>query len=180
LSRATDENLTGLVSMLEHYHANALVTPATLPHSTASERWRALIAEQAIPVTVAVPDLHIDLGDGVQLQVLEAGDEASGMTLRLSYGQFSIHFDGGGAAATAMPATVLRTAGHGNTVSQTLLGVLTPSFMVFSLGGTRTSAPSADMLVELAEMGATAYRTNVNGTITFTSDGDRVWVETER
>jgi beta-lactamase superfamily II metal-dependent hydrolase len=183
LSRAADENLVGLVSMLEHYHANVLVAPATIPHSTASERWRALIAEQAIPVTVAAANMRIDLGDGVQLVVLEGGDEATGMTLRLNYGHFSIHFDGGGAAAnSAAPATVLRAAGHGNTglVSQPLLNALTPSFIVYSLGGTRAAAPNGDTLAQLAEVGATAYRTNVNGTITFASDGERVWLETER
>ena len=179
LTRAADENLTGLVSMLERYPP--LRWWRRRRSAQHGQRALARLDRGTNHFGDRASDMRIDLGDGVQLLVLEGGDETTGMTLRLSYGQFSIHFDGGGAAATATaPATILRAAGHGNNVSQPLLDALAPSFIVYSLAGTRAAAPSGDMLVQLAEVGATIYRTDTNGTIKFTSDGERVWVETER
>jgi hypothetical protein len=47
LSRASDEKMAGLVSLLECYHvAQLMLPPGNLPKSATAQRWRQLLAQQ--------------------------------------------------------------------------------------------------------------------------------------
>ena len=129
--------------------------------------------------------LRLDLGDGVMLEVVRVGDETEGSSLRLSYGTLSVYFDGDGVQPITpdAPVTVLRVGRHGDAkaASPELLDALSPSVAIISVGAsTRGSAPDDATLARLADSGATVYRTDENGTIRLTSDGEQLWIQTER
>ena len=119
------------------------------------------------------------------LEVVRVGDDADGLSLRLSYGTLSVYLDGDGDQPVTFdaPATVLRVGRHGDAkaAAPALLDALSPSIAIISVGATpRGSTPSDDTLARLRDSGATLYRTDLNGTIRLTSDGENVWFETER
>ena len=184
LTRASEEDLAGLVSLLERYRVGRLIAPAVLPAGTTAGRWRELVAAQGIALTAPVEGERIELGDGVELEVVQVSAD-SGLALRLRYGRVSIYFEGEGAPAVLPDeaAAVLRVGRHGDSqaASQALLDALSPQWAVISLGANPPAGePSADTLARLAGGDAVVYRTDLNGDISFTSDGERVWVQTER
>jgi beta-lactamase superfamily II metal-dependent hydrolase len=116
---------------------------------------------------------------------VRVGDDAEGVSLRLSYGQVSVYLDGDGDQPVAPDdtATVLRVGRHGDAKAATpkLLDALGPQFAIISVGAyNRSSAPNEETLSRLRDAGVTVYRTDENGTIRLTSDGAQLWIETER
>jgi hypothetical protein len=80
------------------------------------------------------------------LEVVRVGDDAEGLSLRLSYGQVSVYGDGGEtqelASAPDAVATVLRVGRHGDAKAATpqLLTALAPQFAIISVGVNNTNA----------------------------------------
>jgi competence protein ComEC len=80
---------------------------------------------------------------------------------------------------------VIKVAHHGSASSTTIqfLSVVNPQAVVISVGANNTyNLPNSDVVMRLEEwVGSTnLYRTDVNGTITFVTDGERLWVEEDR
>jgi competence protein ComEC len=216
LTRATDEKMAGLVSLLERYHIEQVVLPpGALPKSATAQRWRQLLAQQfpvagvgrlrggapesaatqtesaagpaaqALGIISPTLGLRLDVGDGVVLEVVHVGDDPEGVSLRLSYGQVSVYLDGDGEQPVTRDdtATVLRVGRHGDAKAATpeMLNALAPQFAIISVGANnRGSTPSEETLTRLREAGATVYRTDENGSMRLTSDGEQVRVETEK
>ncbi len=185
LTRASDEKLTGLVSLLERYGVAQIVEPDLSRNASTVRRWRELIAQRSIPVRTAITGMQLDLGDGVQMEIVRAGNSDEGLALRLSHGRLSIHLDGDGERSTESPdrALVLKVGRHGDGKSAhpELLQALAPQFAIISVGSdNRSNDPSEDTLARLNDSGVTVYRTDLHGSIEFVSDGEHVWVETER
>lgn len=82
-------------------------------------------------------------------------------------------------AATAAPATVLKVAHHGSgtSTSPELLERTQPQFAVISLGFRNLYGhPRADVLARLRAANVRAYRTDIQGVVTFYLDGKNVAV----
>lgn len=80
------------------------------------------------------------------------------------------------------PVDVLKVPHHGSHYSSTeeLLNRLHPSYAIISVGKrNRYHHPHAEVLNRLRSIGARVLRTDENGAITVTTDGDRLRVETE-
>ena len=108
-----------------------------------------------------------------------------GVSLRLSYGQVSVYLDGDGEQPVTPDdtATVLRAGRHGDAKAATpeLLNALSPQFAIISVGANnRGSTPSEETVTRLRDSGATVYRTDEHGTIRLTTDGEQVWIESEK
>jgi competence protein ComEC len=80
---------------------------------------------------------------------------------------------------------VLQVSHHGSSTStsEIFLAAVDPKVAVISAGAdNRFGHPSDDVMARLTErLGDDGiYLTSERGTITFTTDGERLWVETER
>jgi competence protein ComEC len=80
---------------------------------------------------------------------------------------------------------VLKVAHHGSDTSTTseFLSVASPQLAVMSVGsGNEYSHPSDEVMARLIEKvgSENIYRTDQDGTIEFITDGERLWVKTER
>lgn len=78
---------------------------------------------------------------------------------------------------------VLKVPHHGSSGGcyMEFLKNASPRVAVISVGGNnRYSHPASSTLKKLKELGIDTYRTDRNGTITITSDGHKLWVETEK
>ena len=80
-----------------------------------------------------------------------------------------------------LDSNVLKVAHHGSDTSTSshFLSVVDPNVAVISVGEDNAFCnPSDETLAKLN--GVEVYRTDVDGTISFISDGERLWVEMER
>ena len=84
-----------------------------------------------------------------------------------------------------LKSTVLKVAHHGSNTSTTpeFLAVASPELAVISVGADNEYGhPSDEVMARLIEeIGPeNIYRTDQDGTIEFITDGERLWVKTER
>ncbi len=112
------------------------------------------------------------------------------IVLKLSYGQVDFLFAGdaeGGAEASMVSASliddidILKVSHHGSKYCSTadFLSAAHPEIAIISVGANSYGHPAPETITRLQDVGATVYRTDVNGTIVVTTDGVTYSVETE-
>ena len=86
-------------------------------------------------------------------------------------------------AGLPLSATVLKSPHHGSKTSSTdaFLEAVAPQIVVISAGqDNKFGHPVPEILERYAEHGFTVLRTDQQGTVELTTDGERLWVETAR
>ncbi len=204
LTHAHDDHVTGLVEVLRRYEVKQVLAPGFPYTSSAYIEWLSVIEEKGIEYTRAEAGQRIDLGGGAILEVLhppgeflegtESDIDNNGVVIRLTMGEVSFLlmadlYDEGEEAllyqGVALRSTVLKVAHHGSSTSTTasFLAAVNPQVAVISVGVDNPFGhPSAEVIAGLSErLGEDRiYRTLERGTITLTTDGTRLWLETER
>ena len=84
-----------------------------------------------------------------------------------------------------LSSTVLKVAHHGSDTSTTpqFLAVVDPRLAVISVGGDNLYGhPTPEVMARLSQRinSENIYRTDEHGTIEFITDGERLWVKTEK
>lgn len=204
LTHPHHDHLAGLVAVLRRYQVGQVLYPDLDYESPLYDEWLRLIEEKGIKNTVARMGQQINLGNGAIMKVLSppvtllAGTESdvdnNSVVLRLSTGDVSFLFTGdimreaeweliGGRAD--LNSTVLKVAHHGADTSTTpeFLAVVNPQIAVISAGADdRFRHPSDEVVSRLEQkLGReNVYRTDWHGTIEFTTNGKRLWVEIDK
>ena len=134
----------------------------------------------------------LKLGDA-NIKVIYAGDETndindSSIILKLTYGKTSFLLTGDATSNVEkeiydddIKSDVLKVAHHGSTYSSTdeFLDSVGAKYAVISVGKNNTyNHPSNRTLDKLNKRNIKVYRTDLDGTITFTSDGENLSVQT--
>jgi competence protein ComEC len=202
LTHPDSDHLTGLVPVLERYQVGQVLQSAGAGESSpAYEQWRALIAQKGIPLQEAVAGMQVETGDGVVLEVLnpppgatseKAGDNDLSVVVRLVAGRASFLLTGDAearaeswmlASGRPLKSTVLKVSHHGSGGASTtpFLAAVRPQLAVISVGAeNRFGHPASEALERLAAIGVQVLRTDEQGTIELLTDGEQLWVETER
>ena len=204
LTHPSADHVTGLVEVLNRYRVREVLYPDLAFDSGVYDEWLRLIEDKEIKSTLAQAGQQINLGDGVIIEVLnpqslplsgtESDIDNNGAVLRLSLGrvsflltadmmreaEFELIYD-----RANLKSTVLKVAHHGSDTSTTpeFLAVASPELAVISVGADNDYGhPSEEVLSRLEERldAEDIYRTDENGTVEFITDGERLWVETER
>ncbi|MFN8442701.1 MAG: DNA internalization-related competence protein ComEC/Rec2 [Caldilineaceae bacterium] len=193
---------------LQYEIAKALITPITQA-SVDAEKWIEAMNKARTTVDLQQEGGKIDLGDGVILQVLwpPAGgfdpaeaqtddhvdtsyDNENGLVLRLEYGSFSSLFtaDIGAPSEAALlerhsplNATLLKVGHHGSkfSSSEPFIEAVNPQVAVIQVGQDNDYGhPHAATLQRLK--GRPILRTDIQGAIEVTSDGEQMWLKVER
>lgn len=195
------DHVTGLTEVLKRYRVKQVIYPDIADDSPVYQAWLGLVAEKGIKSVFAREGQLLELGDGAQLRVLApaaipAGQKMpslddSGVVLELVMGRVSFVFTAdiseqaelGLAGRRAIPpGTVLKVAHHGSdtATSPGFLAVADPGVAVISAGAdNRFGHPKPEVIgrLEAAVGPENIYRTDQQGTIEFTTDGQRLWVE---
>jgi competence protein ComEC len=201
MTHADDDHITGLVPLLERYTVAHAVEPG-VPNTSASYRQlQGLLEQKRPPVHLARAGMRIHLGDDVWLEVLNpsptlirgSGSDTNNNSIvaRLQYGRvaFLLPADvqaGVEARLSADPrvrAQVLKLAHHGSDTSSTpaFLAAVQPWVAVVSVGAdNRYGLPDEAVLNRVDGLGIPLYRTDQHGDIVFITDGERLWVRTQR
>ena len=201
------DHIGGLVQVLERYDVGAVLERRVEYESAAYEAWARAVDEeesQGAQVIEASAGRVIMLDSGVRIEVLgppqepfsgtESDADNASLVLRVVYGDVSVLLTGdvfavaeralleGGAT---LDSDVLKVAHHGSASSSTaeFLSAVSPAAAVISVGeGNRFGHPSAEVVQRLGEfVGAGGlYMTSERGTVEFVTDGEALWVRTER
>ncbi len=204
LTHLDDDHSRGLLRALDHYNTGAVLTGLEDPDSPLYPQWRAQL-EQENGKTIQVNEgYRIELEPSVTLEVLNPPERPIGgsaadrnnnsVVLRLVYGETSvllaadIEAEAEGRlvrSGLALESTVLKAAHHGSRTSSTaaFLAKVDPVLAVVSAGAdNRYGHPHREVEARLTETVGDdlLYRTDRHGTVELISDGESLWVRTER
>lgn len=81
-----------------------------------------------------------------------------------------------------LSADVLKVGHHGSSTSTTagFLSAVHPKYAAISVGDDRNHLPKQDVLLRLYDAGVETYRTDIDGTVIFLTDGSRIDRKTEK
>jgi competence protein ComEC len=200
LTHPHEDHVGGLTDVLRRYEVKQVLESSAEYDSLPYSEWQGLVEDEGAGRTVAIAGQRIELGEGAMMEVLHPGyagrdgqaaqvDDAS-VVLRIVCGSVSILLTGDIGTETErdlldsgfdLAGTVLKVAHHGSDSSSypEFLAGVDPQVAVISVGaGNRFGHPSREVVERLA--GARVYRTDQQGTVELTTDGNRLWVKTER
>ncbi len=194
------DHLGGLVSLLDRYRVEQVLVTDIEGTGELYQEWETELAEAQLAPTTGQAGMQLALGDGITATILNPGRTMAGMdepnnrsiVLRLQCGQISFLLPGDieqpverKLVQTKVPlaATVLKSPHHGSNTSSsdTFLEAVNPQIVVISVGKDNGFGhPAPEVLERYAERGLTILRTDERGTIEFSTDGEKLWVETRR
>ena len=202
-----DDHIGGLAQALERYDVGAVMERRIEYESATYETWaRAVDAEVANGARVieASAGQVITLDGDVRVEVLgpprellrgtKSDVDNASLALRLVYGEVSLLLTGDVFEAAergmlesgaALDSDVLKVPHHGSDSSSTaeFLDAVSPAAAVISVGAdNRFGHPSEDVVRRLREFVGEGglYSTSERGTVEFMTDGETLWVRTER
>jgi competence protein ComEC len=204
LTHPHSDHMTGLVEVIQRYRVTGIMETNCDYESPLYREWHRIIDEKGIAVTTARAGLRIDMGDGIIIDVLNpdpknntvemTDPDNNSIVLRLTTGDISFLLTGDIMRETerelvregaGLESIVLKAAHHGSDTSTTaeFLAAVDPDAAVISCGkDNKHGHPSEEVLSRLeGGIGAdNIYRTDEDGTVEFITDGERLWVETEK
>ncbi|HEX7976556.1 MAG TPA: ComEC/Rec2 family competence protein, partial [Anaerolineales bacterium] len=184
---AEEEQLRALPPTVKRYPvANVLWSGAEAKSRSASDLGQALAAKH-IPITQAQPGHRLDLGDGAALRILAAGQRGAVLLLEwknfhalLPIGMDEAALQALQASQLPVPLEALLLAGSGSAALNPpdWIARLQPQVVLLSpvVGGKRLPDPAT--LAALQDY--MLLRTDRNGWIELSTDGEQMWVEVEK
>lgn len=194
------DHLGGLVSLPERYTVEQVVVTDVEAASQLYREWEAELTDADLTPSIGQAGMQLALGQGITATILSPGsaliglDEANNrsIVLHLQFGQISFLLPGDIEAdverrliqaGTPLKATVLKSPHHGSKTSSgtAFLKAVDPRIVVISVGeDNRFGHPAPEVVERYATHGLTVLRTDEQGTIELSTDGERLWVETAR
>ena len=195
-THAHSDHVGGLAGALNYATAGIALSPVTEYDSRPFNSFARYLDEQGVSITVPYP------GDAFMLGSAEvfitgpinpsANPNNTSIVIKITYGETSFLFTGDAErpeeqdileAGYDISSTVLKVGHHGSDTSTTypFLREIMPQFAVISCGeGNSYGHPDENTLSRLRDADVTVFRTDMQGTITCTSDGTTVSFITER
>lgn len=199
----------GLLRVLETYRVGAVLAGVPNPESPLYPQWQRAVEQGEHSVAYLVAGQRITLEEGITLDTLHPpavplrgplwNSNNTSLTLRLVYGEMSFLLTGdieqeaerylirtaSNPGQPSLESQVLKVAHHGSKSSTTaaFLRAVNPRWVVISAGRDNHYGhphPSVMARLEAAVGEAGIFQTARHGTIEFSTDGRRLWVETER
>ena len=201
LTHPDSDHLAGLVPALERYGVRAVVARAVGHESELVGAWEEVLAQEGATLIRGEAGTRLDLGDGVALEILHPGPELvmkegqadvndNSVVTRLTFGEVAFLLTGDIEAPVErallrsgvyLRSTVLKVGHHGSDSSSlpAFVEAVQPQVALISVGeDNKFGHPSSEVLERLE--GALVYCTDQDGTVTISSDGHKLWIETER
>jgi competence protein ComEC len=200
LTHPEEDHLGGLVEVLTRYDVSLVLDSGQGCTSATCDAWRSLMEEKEIPYRRAQSGMRLELGQGVQIEVLHpptplmtntASDiNNNSIVLRLEYGRFSTLLAGDVqweaeqvllSSGQPLDSLVLKVPHHGGDASLTepFLEAVSPEVAIISVGSDNRFGHPHEVTLEKLH-GISTYRTDQQRNIEVASDGVQYWVVTQR
>jgi competence protein ComEC len=201
MTHLDSDHSRGLLDVLDSYQVGAVLSGAANTQSAMYAQWQASLVRNRVDVISVHQGYRLDLGSGVMAEVLNPLPATSDQTanngalvLRVTYGDISFLLTADVEAATesilaaghaGIQSTVLKVAHHGSKTSSTasFLDAVDPAVALISVGETNSFGhPSPEVIgrLLLQTKRENLYRTDQDGEVEFITDGQDLWVNTER
>ncbi len=195
------DHIGGLAQVLEQFSASEILMPRLtddmVPTTAVFRRLMEAIEKQSISATAAQPGLVYDLGGEVFLTVLSPVDDYEDLNdysvvCRLDSGETSFLFTGDAEkrveqdlirVGADLRADVLKAGHHGSSTSssEAFLDAVSPKIAAISCGeGNDYGHPHKEIMASFSQRNITVYRTDLEGSVVFSTDGKDITVQTER
>lgn len=187
-THAHEDNVGGLVGAYQYTTADKTLCPVTSFNTQAFQNFAASAKKRGGGITVPKAGSEYSLGSAdVTILGLNSGKEVNdtSIVLRIDYGKTSFLFTGDATttseqallkAGEDLSADVLKVACHGSTdsTSKEFLSEVSPSYAVISVGENTDGHPTKELLDRLKAQKVKLFRTDWQGDIRCTSDGNKV------
>lgn len=203
MSHADADHITGLAEVVERYRLDGWLDNGFPDEDAVYLQCLQSLEERGVPRHTVRAGDRLDLGEGSILEVLhpppepmtgtDADSNNNSIVLRLRWKEAAFLLTGDIEAEAErlllqsgqpLDADVLKVAHHGSGGSSTpeFLSAVAPSFAAISVGvDNRFDHPAPIVLERLAAAGGvTIHRTDEEGTLEFVTDGQNLWVRTQR
>jgi competence protein ComEC len=198
------DHVGGLIDLVARRPVGAVLDPLLPAETDVAQRWRQAVATSGVTAIRAVEGTRIDLGDGAWLEALHPPDrplkgtpsdlDNNSIVLRLTYGRATFLLTGDVFALAeqyliesgeSLGAVVFKAAHHGsaNANTEAFLEAVQPLVAVASAGlDNPFGHPHPEALERIAaQVGeGRVFRTDREGTVRFTTNGQTLWTETAR
>lgn len=191
------DHIGGMAEILTHVPAKCIwmpkPSPEIAPTSTVYMDLLNLLQKADVMVTTPNPRECWEAGD-LKLTVFHCGmdtDNLNNLSLVVlaEYGDISFLLTGDAeteveaelrSAGLLRPVTVLKIAHHGSktSTSEDFLNAVTPQFAAISCGS--DAPPAEEVLTRLKQRNISYQRTDLNGDLTYATDGSQLWIYTEK
>jgi competence protein ComEC len=201
LTHPDQDHLTGLIAALERYQVQAVIAREPPIQSDTVAAWQTALEAEGVHVIRGEKGTRIEISDGVTLELLhpdpaavpaDAGNTNNdSLVMRVTYDEMAVLLPGDIEAGVEqelvragayLRSTVLKVPHHGSDTStcQAFLDAVSAQVVVISVGAGNTyKLPAEEVMRRLGEI-PLVYRTDQHGTVSISSDGHRLWVQTER
>jgi competence protein ComEC len=187
-----EDHIGGLDNVINTFEIGQVIMPKKAANTQTYKDLITAIAAKGLKITVAKAGLKLDLGQGVDAELVApistSYDEVNNYSavVRLVYGKNSFLFTGDAqtesekqmlSSGYTLSADVLKVGHHGSytSTSAAFLAKVKPTYAVISCGkGNDYGHPHQETLKKLANAGIKLYRTDINGTIIVESDGTNI------
>jgi len=206
LSHPERDHLAGLVAVLKNYRVHNIIWSGIAKDNAESREWSDLIAKEGANVVIAAAGEKFDLGGspaggvacGLEILAPVGGDLKSSQSqnefsvmARLVYGQRSFVFTGDATSkeeeaallVDSRQADVLKVAHHGSKTSadDVFAARFLPAAAVISAGLNNSYGhPHQETLDLLTKYDIKTLRTDQNGDIVFRTNGENIFVSTQK
>ncbi|KPK88375.1 MAG: hypothetical protein AMJ88_19135, partial [Anaerolineae bacterium SM23_ 63] len=182
-----DDLVAGLAGVTEHFSVGNVLL-AGPPGRSAYRHLIDELTEAGHPLIPAVEGQILDLGDGAKLEVLAMGEHGAVLEITYHRARFLLAPGADPALVNELerkrsigPVSAILLPDGGNTAVNPYgwLNQLKPLVALISVeAGNSRGLPSIEVLAALG--GRNILRTDLNGWIELTMDGERLWAEVER
>ncbi len=197
LTHPQADHLAGLLEVIDRYDVDQVLASPAIAETTLFRRWSELIVAEGMPHIDAKSGQWVDLGEGAWLSVLHpssaspAGQDLNEGSVVMKLGWADVAFLLTGdieadaetilASSGGVASNVLKLAHHGSATSTTteFLEAVRPQVAVVSVGAdNQFGHPAPEVLERLEDV--LLFRTDQHGDVSISTDGRRLWVETQR
>jgi len=187
VAATSDEQLGALPRVLERFPADKVLWAGAQAGSTSARRLQQLLADSSVPVIPAQTGQNLDLGNGARLDILAIGQR--GAVLLLEWGNFrlllpiGLDFENlgllqGDHRLVPVTALLLADSGYAPLNPPEWIRRWNPQLILLSVAaGDREGRPDGSTMQALE--GYNVLRTDRNGWIELSTDGEQMWVEVE-
>lgn len=192
-----EDHIGGLDMVIDEFEVGKVILPEVSTNTRTFEDLLDSIDRKGLKIEDAKAGQSFKLG-GAEISILSPGGSTyedmnnNSVVLRLVYGKRAFLFTGDAgelaeqdimASGATLGADVLKIGHHGSKYStgNDFLEAVRPTYGVISVGkGNEYGHPAERTMKRLEEAGVTIYRTDLNGTIVFSSDGTSLMAESEK
>ena len=191
------DHIGGLVDVLERYEVATIINTSAENDTPATTAYELAVSNEGANMIEAAVGQVLQLGASTTIRVLSPrGDtsnwqsNAASIIVQVVYGDMAFMLTGDapasiedylvGAYGTSLKSNVLKLGHHGSktSTSELFLATVQPEYAVVSASvDNRYGHPHQEVMQRVFDRNIRAFHTGTDGTITFKSDGQTVWVE---